>query len=231
MSESTDHACRQGSWCVARTRDMHDPNIVVPQWTDRPNTLCRDCEVVSFDRMDCLLNDWEQLDTSLTTARLADEGPRVGSSRHFPALIRLDVDALLNDIETETLRWARIITRGDPVPTNRHLCVKHCTEVIRRNRATLIELPLREVVVLESHPDGGEYVQRTHMDGVDGVLRLARLHTRAERVLDTPEVRVWIPEPCPNCARKACTATEDRTRITCQVCRHTYDGTTFWRVS
>jgi hypothetical protein len=226
--DMNEHQCRQGKRCAARTRDK--ANAWQPAGTERPNTLCLACESINFDAIRELNRDWGHLAASITTKRVTDTGPKVVSSQAHPTPIRLDVDALQNDIETELLRWARILTRGDQFPDRSGECVLATHIVVISRLGTLVDLPPREIVVLEPHSDGGDYVQRIPADGVDAILRLAKLHHRAEHVLQTRPVRIWLTDPCPACGRKALAASKDQARITCQGCRAVWDKDQFVRL-
>lgn len=223
-----EHSCRRGKRCAARTRNK--ANEWVPAGTERPNTLCPPCEDIAFEAISNLQTDWGQLEGSITAKRVVDTGPKVLTSQSHPSPIRLDVDALQNDIETELIRWARILTRGDEFPGKSRDCIAATFTVVTSRLGTLVDMPVREIVVMESHPDGGDYLQRILMDGVDAILRLSQLHYRAEHVLQTRPVKIWLTDPCPACGRKALNASKDQSRITCQGCRAVWDKDQFVRL-
>lgn len=223
-----EHQCRQGKRCAARTRNK--TNEWQPAGTEQPNTLCPACETINFDAIRELNKDWNDLAASITTKRVTDTGPKVITSQTHPIPIRLDVDALQNDIETELLRWARILTRGEEFPMKSRECVHATHNAITTRLGTLIDLPPREITTLEAHPDGGDYVQRVLVDGIDAILRLAHLHHRTEHVLQTRPIKIWLTDPCPACGRKALAASKDQARITCQGCRAVWDKDQFARL-
>ncbi|KQU30328.1 MULTISPECIES: hypothetical protein [unclassified Rhodococcus (in: high G+C Gram-positive bacteria)] len=228
MTDTREHECRQAGRCAARQRDQN--NTMHPAGTERPNTLCPTCEEIQFDAIHHLADDWSQVEAQYCVPATAEQAVLVTASRPNPIPIRLDVDALLNDIETELHRWARILTRGDDFPMRSWPAVKATHAAITSRLGTLIDMPSREITIMEAHPDGGDYVQRTTMDGVDAVLRLSRLHMRAEHVLQTKAVRIWMQDPCPACGRKALAASKDQSRITCQGCRAVWDKDQFARL-
>lgn len=227
MTDTLTHDCRQGPHCAGRHRDQN--NAMHPATTERPNTLCPACEEIHFDAIHHLADDWSQVEAQYCVPATPEQAVPVTASRPNPIPIRLDVDALLNDIETELHRWARQLT-GDGSHLRAWAGIRATHTTITTRLGTLIDLPAREITVMEPHPDGGDYLQRTTMDGVDAVQRLAKLHRRAEHVLQTRAVRIWMQDPCPACGLKSLAASKDQSRITCQGCRAVWDKDQFARL-
>lgn len=230
MPETVEHECRQGRRCVGWTKgpdgEVHAAGV------ERPDTLCRPCEEASFADIRHLADDWVHLDASLGAIQAGDAQGKVSSSRTYPVPIRLDVDALMNEIETELVRWARIVTRGDiEIPDRSYLTVRECALAVTSRLGTLVDLPPREIVTMEPLSDGGDYVQRVVVDGVDAVLRLARLHPRALAVLQVKEIRIWLPDACYMCGKKALSSSVDQSLVTCQACKNVWSKDEFAKLN
>lgn len=223
-TDTLEHECRKGRRCATRTRtpdgEYRGGGIETPG-------LCTPCEEHAFDAMNELHTDWARLDGALTATRKSNT-PQIGGTNAHPIPLRLDVAAISAEIETEVIRWARVVTRGNvDLPAVTGTCVSHCVTILRLHTGTLIGQPTRRYWDLQPHPDGGDHLAQIELDGVDAVLRLAELHNRATKALDLAEARIWLPDPCPHCGRKALLPSNNQERVTCQACRITWDSDHF----
>lgn len=219
-----EHQCRQGRKCKARVRDAegkyHGDGV------ERPGSLCRPCEREAFESIGYLRDDYGLLAAARTEERSKVSGPKVSGSSERPIPIPLGIDTLMSDIDAEATRWAVRITRGDPIPDTGALTL------LCANLGTLVDLPMQLVTVWRPHPDGGDDVTTTTMDGVDAVLRLARLHVRAETVLGLEEPRTeWLRETCHVCGHRTLASVLSDATITCKSCRNVWDQDEFARLN
>lgn len=221
MSAGITHLCRQESRCSSRHRGKD--NEWVPAGTEKPNSLCRPCEESAFDALGELHIDWRRLYLSLTEPHASPIQSKVSKTAGNPIPIPLGLDALMTSIETETLRWARIVTQGDEVPWGREDAVRHCVSVLWSRKGTLVDLPVRSVWINEPLPLGGDKITEVQRDGVDALLSLARLHRSTESLLQTAEARIWMADPCPSCGRKALAASKNQETVACKGCRAVWD--------
>lgn len=214
MAAGPEHECRQGRRCKSRIRDAE--GIFHGAGVERPNSLCRACEDSAFADIRELSNDYLELAAGVTTKQETAGGPKVTRSADPSVPIQLGTDALMTLINEEAARWARRLPGdGDELT------------VICSHLGTLVDLPPQKVVVWRPHPDGGDDTTDQILDGVDAVLRLANLHKRAQMLLGEVETTIFLPDPCPHCARKALAVSKDQQRVTCKGCRIVWDSEHF----
>lgn len=227
MPDSPEHECRQGRRCKARIRDAegcwHGAGV------EDKGKLCRPCEESAFADIRELADDYLQLIPARTEAAAHVSGPKVSSSFERPIPIRLGPDSLMSEMDVETMRWARRITQGDVAPTD------NCFTILCSNLGTLIDLPAASVTVWVPLPDGGDDFDRVVLDGVDAVLRLSRLHHRAQSMLGLTEVTAWLAEACHVCGLRMLTTDMrngvEETLINCRNCRNVWHQTDFARLN
>ncbi|MGI5223479.1 hypothetical protein, partial [Nocardia sp. CA-290969] len=205
-----EHTCRQGRKCKARTRDAEG------HWygagVERSGALCRSCEEHAFADIRQLADDYADLAQARTEPTRIGGGPKVSRSAELPVPIALIVDALMTEIDEEAARWARRLPGDGPDLT-----------VICSRLGTLVDLPVQTVTVWVPHPDGGDDVTRTVLDGVDAVLRLSALHRRAVKLLGRDEVRdSRLTEACHVCGMCTLTVSLQTNLITCRMCRNVW---------
>lgn len=220
-SDSPEHECRQGRKCKARLRDDEE------RWhgagVEDAGTLCRPCEEDAFGAIRQLAEDYLQLIPARTEIRSPVSAPKVSGSSERPIPIRLGPDTLMSDIDGETLRWALRITRGEPHDNS--------ITVLCSNLGTLISLPAQSVTAWHPHPEGGDDVEDVTLDGVDAVLRLARLHQRALVILGLIETTTWLTEACHMCGLRTLTMSIEHELISCRNCRNCWHQDDFARLN
>lgn len=214
-----EHSCRQGRRCKARVRDAEG------EWhgvgVERPDSLCRSCEEHAFADIRQLSDDYQLLRAAFTESRSHAGGPKVSGSTELTILIPLGIDTLLTEINEEGARWARRLPgEGDDLT------------VISANLGTLVDLPPQKVTVWVPHPDGGDDIGDTVMDGVDAVLRLSGLHQRSMRLLclEKPKDQK-LHEPCHVCGLSMLTGSVRTKLITCRGCHNVWHQDTFARLN
>lgn len=213
-----EHSCRQGRRCKARVRDAEG------EWhgvgVERPGSLCRSCEAHAFDAIRQLPDDYDALGASRTEQRSKVSGPFVTGSSERPIPIPLGIDTLMTEINEETARWARRLPGEGSDFT-----------VISSALGTLVDLPPQKITVWVPHPDGGDDIGETVLDGVDAVLRLSRLHERAVSALGLTDATPWLAEHCHVCGLRALTANMRDATIHCRSCRNVWDQDEFARLN
>lgn len=213
-----EHSCRQGRRCKARVRDAEG------KWhgvgVERPDSLCRSCEEHAFDEIRKLEDDYYALGDARTEQRSKVSGPYVTGTAERPIPIPLGIDTLMTEIVEETTRWARRLPgTGDDF------------DVITSSLGTLVDLPPQRITVWVPHPDGGDDIGEEVLDGVDAVLRLARLHERAVNALGLTDATPWLAEHCHVCGLRALTANMQHATIHCRSCRNVWDQDEFARLN
>ncbi|WP_280265360.1 hypothetical protein [Nocardia wallacei] len=219
MNQTLEHECRQGRRCKARVRaddgSWHGTGV------ERAGTLCRPCEEHAFADIRQLRDDWLLLAAARTDQTHTAGGPKVTRSAELPVPIRLAVDTLLALITEEAYRWAQRLPGEDDDLT-----------VIITHLGTLADLPAQTVTVWIPHPDGGDDIGETVMDGVDAVLRLSALHRRAVRVLGLDEAKDnRLREACHVCGLHTLSASVRTNLIRCHACRNVWDQDEFARLN
>ncbi len=225
-----EHECRQGHRCKARTRDAagkwHGKGV------ERGGTLCRSCESHAFAAIGELGSDYRALAPARLEERARASAPKVSGSYELPIPIQLPIDTLMTDIDNETLRWTLRITKGDPLPTRPEDRVARCVAILGANLGTLVDLPLQIVPAWFPHADGGDWDGLMELDGVDAVLRLARLHDRAISALGLQDTRFeWLREPCHVCGHQTVTASLEEPLVKCRNCHNVWDQDEFARLN
>lgn len=231
MAAGPEHECRQGRHCRARLRDAEE------KWhgaaVEEAGRLCRSCEQYMFEAIGHLWDDYRALEIAVHEPRGRIDGPKIRKTADRKVLIPLDVDSAMFAIDDETLRWTLRITRGDPLPKASRDRVERCVAILSANTGTLVDLPLQRVAALMPHPEGGDYDGLLELDGVDAVLRLARLHDRSRTILGLTDRKV---EPlredyCHVCGLAALTIEIDTGIIKCRECRNCWSQEEFARLN
>lgn len=227
MSAGPEHECRQSRRCKARGRDgegeWHGAGV------EDAGKLCHPCEEHAFADIRRLAEDYLDLIPARTEVQSTVSGPKVSGTGERPIPIRLGPDTLMSELDEETLRWARQITRGAPIPDD------NCYAVLCSNLGTLIDLPARSYTVWVARPDGGDDFGAEVLDGVDAVLRLSRMHHRAQSMLGLTEVTAWLRESCHVCGLRTLTTDMrdgvEETLINCRNCRNVWHQADFARLN
>ncbi|MEV0247945.1 hypothetical protein AB0H76_15235 [Nocardia sp. NPDC050712] len=217
--ETVEHECRQGRRCKARTRTADD------HWhgagVEKPESLCRACEQSAFADIRELGDDYSLLAAASGKPQSQRGGPKVSGSSEPSIPINLAADTLVTAIEEESARWARRLPGEGWELT-----------VISSNLGVLVGLPPQRVTVWAPHPDGGDDIRETVMDGVDAVLALAALHQRATKVLGLePERDQKLDEPCHVCGWAAVTVSVKTQLVTCHRCHNVWHQDEFSRLN
>lgn len=223
VRENLEHQCRQGRRCKGRTRD--DEGGFHGSGVERPNSLCRACEEHAFEAIRELSNDYGLLVSARAEERSTVPGPKVSGSSEIPIPIPLGIDTLMTQIDEEAARWARRLPGEDPYK------VGDCLTKICSHLGTIVDMPDRQFTVWAPHPDGGDGITTTVLDGCDGILRLSQLHHRAQRILGIVETTTWLNESCHICGLHTLTSNMGHATIQCRNCRNVWDQDEFARLN
>lgn len=225
-----EHECRQGRRCKSRVKN--DEGEFRGAGVERPGSLCRPCEDAAFEAIRQLGDDYGQLQYARTDKRVTGSAPRVSGSMERPIPIQVAPDALMEEIDDEALRWTLRITHGDDLPSDARSRVRRCIAILGANLGTLVDLPMQVVTAWFPYADGGDWDGRVELDGVDAVLRLARLHERAVNMLGLDEAKLmWLRESCHVCGLAALTMDPQGELITCRSCRNVWHQKEFARLN
>jgi hypothetical protein len=216
------HDCRQGPRCAMRTTTPD--GTVTPCGTEHPNSLCPACEMRARTAAAGLHIDWRELWLSLPAHQSTALNAPIGGTREAPIPIRTGVDACMTDIETELVRWCRILTGGDNIPTGTEDTVRFCLSAVLSRMPTLIHLPPVQVVLWVPLELGGDDILTTTLDGVDAVLRLAALHHQAQHLVGATHVTRWLDHQCPTCRTRTLKVTDGggESTTSCVRCHRTW---------
>ena len=213
-----EHECRQGHRCKSRIRDAggkwHGAGV------ERGGTLCRSCESHAFNDIRRLDDDWSLLEAVRLQQGSHVSGPKVSGSSERPIPIPLGINTLLTEFTEETTRWANRLPGAGSGLT-----------LICSSLGTLIDLPPQLMSVWRPHPDGGDDITYATLDGVDAVLRLSRLHHRAQSALGLIETTAWLNESCHICGYRMLTMALEHELIQCRNCRNCWHQDEFARLN
>jgi ribosomal protein S27E len=229
---SHQHECRRGGKCKNRYRDteghMHGAEI------EDAGKLCRTCEEQAFSAIRKLGEDYEALaQVSANPTGTRAKGPHVKHTPGRAAPINLNAYELMARIDDELLRWAiRLDRELDNLPANPQKRVNRCLTSLSVRLGTLIDQPTHIFDALLPYHEGGDYLGREALDGVDAVIRLADYHRRAQRILGRTEAISYLTvEICHVCGQRRLIAQHDQNLISCRNCGHTWDEETFARLN
>ncbi|MFC5789687.1 hypothetical protein ACFPPE_07440 [Agromyces tardus] len=232
------HECRQGKRCKSRRRD--DDGELHGAALETADSLCRLCEEEAFAAIRALPRDFALLaDTSTNPTGTRSRTPAVRRTPGRSAPINLDAYELMAKIDDELLRWAlRLDTDFDDAPRDPQQRVARCVAVLSTRLGTLVDQPTHIFDALLPHPDGGDYLGRESLNGVDAVLRLATYHRTAQGILGLTETSVSYlnTETCHLCGTRSLYAHLDEDpgddcRIACRTCHHTWSQDEFTRLN
>lgn len=216
---SVTHECRRSRRCKARIRT--DAGEFRGAGIERPGALCRPCEEIAFEAIRQLEKDYGLLQAARVGGQATSSEPKVSGTSELPVPIALGIDTLMTEFDEEAARWSRRLSGEDPYS------ITGCLKKICANLGTIADMPSSQFTIWVPHPDGGDSFAATVLDGVDGVLRMANLHRRAQVILGIIETITYLHDPCPHCARKALAVSKDQERVTCKGCWLVWDKSRF----
>lgn len=243
-AETLERRCASGERCQDREpeRDVDGrrTGAWLPRQIDRDRGLCDACARNVSYALNHLPGDIVELTMKLARVDMASE--LVSASPELLVPIRLDIDALRTEIDTELQNWAepvaeRLGITWDTAAMGRSrqaVRVQRAAQLLAKRTDVLLDLPSQEHSAWDNgepvwDPDfWPERVQETIIrDGIDGGLALLRLHRRAYHALGRTEYVQQVALPCPRCGLRALIRHNGEDSVICENC---YERTPWERI-
>lgn len=197
--------------------------------------LCEMCETHVSQAARHLVGDYVELTTILGhTGATSDD--HVQFSRELPIPIRLAVKTVQESIVEELATWLPPVTEALNMDwlsstEERHsrpqYRVQRACRILANTVSTLLALPAQEVPAWTG--DGLPLWDETfdcqdvnELDGIDGALRLLRLHELTKIVAGRTELTHHLHATCPRCERRAMVRYDGTSEVTCRACGDTW---------
>lgn len=230
MTATLTRRCVRGRLCGDHdtTPDGHRVGAA----TETPDSLCPGCEKRAGHAVAELPRLYTHLETIIAERPVA--GEHVSGTRDQPIPPRVDVLTLQADIDATLTAWAAPVAarcRLDwNVPRVRRLRaaprVHRCAHILATNLDALLRLDAIPVDVWTA--DHG--VTTIRVTGLDGVLRLLRLHHRSRQLVTGGTGDARLPVPCPQCEAPALVRRNGRDQVTCQACGSSWPESDYRRL-
>lgn len=218
MTATLTHHCLRGRHC-------HD-HITTPDGhrvgadTAAPDSLCPGCERRTGRAIADLPRLYAELETIIGQRSVA--GEPVSGTREQPTPPRLDVLTLQAGIDATLTAWAGPVAsrcRLDWSPPRVHRLragprVHRAAHILASNMDALLRLPVLDIDVWIA--DHGVITVKSN--GVEGALRLVRLHQRGRHLVTGGTGDVRLPVPCPQCEAPALVRRNGGDQVTCEGC-------------
>lgn len=230
MTTTDTHRCVRGRQCANHqtTPDGHRVGAA----TEAPDSLCTTCERHTGRAVAELPRLYAELETIVGQHRAA--GEHVSGTRELPTPPRLDVLTLQADIDATLTAWAQPVAgrcriRWNPAavrllrPGPR---VHRAAHILATNLDALLRLPAVPVNVWTA--DHG--VISVKHNGLDGALRLLRLHQRGRQLVTGGSGDARLPVPCPQCEAPALVRRNGADQVTCQACGSSWPESDYRRL-
>lgn len=224
--------CRRGTRCADATRqrvtaeDGSTSRVRLPAWATTPGGLCRMDTTLAYRAIQQLPADCAELSTLLAkTSRPI--GVYASSSRDLSVPIRLNVEALQAKIVVELDIWAAPVAEFSgftytEIGRGGHRAHYASGWIVGR-WPLLLQLPVMTVARLDGDDErlsGRNPVVLADEDGVDGALRLLRLHDQVTDIAGRTHRAERLWSPCPQCQRVALERQEGADHVDCACCGH-----------
>jgi hypothetical protein len=153
-------------------------------------------------------------------------------SRELPIPIRLAVKTLQEQIVSETSTWVAPVaevhgmdwlsTTEESMSRPQYRVVRAC-RILANTTDTLLNLGPQEVSAWDSQgmpvwDEDYDCQDTVELDGVDGALRLLRLHELIKIVAGRGELQHRLSAPCPRCDRLALVRDNGTSDVYCKAC-------------
>lgn len=211
---TTDHTCRSGPHCAARTRTTD--GALVPAITLHPNTLCPSCVRRVPRAIAELWSDYLALDRAII-----DPTTRAGLSSGVhctptpPVPVDVHAAALVAEISEEAHRCAECIADQFHTTAPPETSVGLCLELIEANVDALLNVQPHDAMVWNR---AGDDRTTAVLDGPALANRLVELHRRARLAVAVDVGRERMPLPCPLCEESTVGRWHGSTEIDCRSC-------------
>jgi hypothetical protein len=187
--------------------------------TEAPDSLCRGCERRAGHAVAELPRLYTELETII--GHKSASGEHVSGTREQPTPPRLDVVVLQADIDATLYAWAAPVASRCRIPWDgprvRRLRpgprVHRSAHILSTNLDALLRLPDIPVDVWTVHG-----VTTVRASGLEGVLRLLRLHQRGRQLVTGGTGDARLPVPCPQCEAPALVRANGHDQVDCRAC-------------
>lgn len=217
MTTTLSHRCLRGRLCAEHesTPDGHRLGAA----TAAPDSLCAACERRAGRAVAEMPRLYVELETIVAQRTVA--GEHVSGTREQPTPPRLDVLTLQADIDATVSAWAAPVAGRCAIPWDltamRRLRpgprVTRAAHILASNMDALLRLPATPINMWTRHGVTG--IKST---GLDGALRLLRLHQRGRQLVTGGSGDARLPVPCPQCEAPALVRHNGRDQVDCQAC-------------
>jgi hypothetical protein len=229
--------CAQGRFCARKEPERDENGEPTGKFLAAMITvergLCATCERKVEHAVGTLAEDALILSTMLGESGAAEV--LVDGSRDLPTPLRLSLEALRAEIDTELQAWVEPVAERLGIEWDTQAAGRSRTmpRIVRAARvlgaaiSTLLRLPVQE------HPawhnglpvwDPAEDCQGTIVrDGIDGAISLLDLHRRSFAATGQTVLRNRLPTPCPWCDFAALVRLDGADHVECENCHKEID--------
>lgn len=227
------HRCARAGQCAEREREEREDGT--RHWAGGqisiPRGLCESCTRHLVQAIPKLPLDYVELTTLLGVAGQGSSD-NVRFSRELPIPIRLAVKTLQEQIVSETSTWVAPVaevhnmewlsTTEESMSRPQYRVVRAC-RILANTTDTLLNLGPQEVSAWDSQgmpvwDEQYDCQDTVELDGVDGALRLLRLHELIKIVAGRGELTHRLSAPCPRCDRLALVRENGTSEVECRAC-------------
>jgi hypothetical protein len=229
----TNRVCARGEQCSGRTPERDDKGTATGNWLPAPiaadRGLCDSCRRDVEHALNHLTGDVVELTMMIGRDGMASEVV-VASSPELQVPIRVNIEALRAEIDSELWSWAEPVAEKlgvdwDTHTTNRMrmaVRVQRAAHLLAQAVDTLLALPPTEhqawedgLPVWDPDLDCQDTVTR---DGVDAGMRLIYLHYLAYAALGRTKLVHRLTPACPWCDHKTLVRYNGKDHVTCEHC-------------
>lgn len=202
-----------------------------------PEGLCRSCTRTVAQAIREIPMDYAELQTLLGVPP-ASSDVMVSFSRDLPIPIRLAIKTLQEAIDHEVTCWAEPIADKLGVTWDTNLVryrmrpghrIKRAALLLEPNVETLLALPVQDMAAWESRgvraplfDEEGKFGDYVELTGLDGGLRLLRLHDLVRLTAGRTRLVHRLPAPCPHCEQLALVRYDGSDQVDCERCKRSW---------
>lgn len=230
MTATLVHRCLRGRQCADHEATPDGRRLGAA--TEAPDSLCATCERRAGRAIAELPRLYVELETIV--AQRSVTGEHVSGTRELPTPPRLDVLTLQADIDATLCAWAQPVAGRCRIPWDlprvRRLRpgprVHRAAHLLASNLDALLRLPAVPVDVWTA--DHGVITIKSA--GLDGALRLLRLHQRGRQLVTGGPGDARLPVPCPQCEAPALVRRNGADQVSCQACGSSWPESDYRRL-
>jgi hypothetical protein len=227
------YRCARHTRCADRVKETREDDT--KHWVgariEQHRGLCVSCTRHLSQAIPKLPMDYVEL-TSLLGVAGAGSDDNVRFSRELPIPIRLAIKTLQEQVVSETSTWVAPVaevhgmdwlsTTEESMSRPQYRVVRAC-RILTNTVPALLRLGAQEVSAWDSQgmpvwDEEFDCQDTVMLDGVDGALRLLRLHELIKVVSGRGELTHRLPAPCPRCERLALVRDNGTSEVYCKAC-------------